>query len=182
MARSVPIGTVWPSSTLTSLRVPATGDGISVFTLSVWTSTRRSYLFTLSPGCFSHFPIVPSVTDSPSLGIFSSKAMTLPLVRGQLAHLGRDLRRVGHEPVFLCFVVRHRGHLRATDAHHRGIQIAERLLRDQRGDLGARAEHAVVLIHDQTLSGLPRFPKHRLHVKRAEAAEVYDIDRETLAG
>src|SRR5207302_9051140 len=78
MARSVPIATVWPSSTLTSLRVPATGDGISVFTLSVWTSTRRSYLFTLSPGCFSHFPIVPSVTDSPSFGIFSSNAISLP--------------------------------------------------------------------------------------------------------
>src|SRR5439155_1308669 len=159
MARSVPIGTVWPSSTLTSLSVPATGDGISVFTLSVWTSTRRSYLFTLSPGCFSHFPIVPSVTDSPSLGIFSSKAMTLPLVRGQLAHLGRDLRWIRHEPIFLWFVVRHRGNFRAADAHNWGVQIAERLLRDQRRDLGPRAEHAVVLIHDQTLTRLPRFPR-----------------------
>src|SRR2546428_13700156 len=159
MARSVPIGTVWPSSTLTSLSVPATGDGISVFTLSVWTSTRRSYLFTLSPGCFSHFPIVPSVTDSPSLGILSSKAISLPpLVRGELAHLGRDLRRIGHEPVFLWFVVRHRRHLRATDPHHERSQIAERLLRDQRRDLGPRPEHAVVLIPDQPPSGLPRFP------------------------
>src|SRR6266542_5554443 len=43
VASSVPIGTVSPSLTLTSLRVPATGDGISVFTLSVWTSTSRSY-------------------------------------------------------------------------------------------------------------------------------------------
>ena len=72
MARRVPIGTVWPSWTFTSLSVPATGEGISVFTLSVCTSTRRSYLLTFSPGCFSHFPIVPSVTDSPSLGILSS--------------------------------------------------------------------------------------------------------------
>jgi hypothetical protein len=76
VARSVPIGTVCPSSTRTSLSVPATGDGISVFTLSVCTSTRRSYLFTFSPGCFSHLPIVPSVTDSPSLGIFSSNTDT----------------------------------------------------------------------------------------------------------
>ncbi len=29
-------------------------------------------MFTFSPGCFSHLPMVPSVTDSPSLGIFSS--------------------------------------------------------------------------------------------------------------
>ena len=72
IARRVPIGTVWPSWTFTSLSVPATGEGISVFTLSVCTSTRRSYLLTFSPGCFSHFPIVPSVTDSPSLGILSS--------------------------------------------------------------------------------------------------------------
>ncbi len=73
VASSAPIGTVSPSLTLTALSVPATGDGISVFTLSVWTSTSRSYFSTFSPGCFSHFPMVPSVTDSPSFGIFSSK-------------------------------------------------------------------------------------------------------------
>ena len=71
-ARSVPIGTVCPSWTFTSFSVPSTGEGISVFTLSVCTSTSRSYLFTFSPGCFSHFPMVPSVTDSPSFGILSS--------------------------------------------------------------------------------------------------------------
>jgi hypothetical protein len=70
------MGTVCPSSTLTSRSVPDTGDGISVFTLSVCTSTRRSYLFTVSPGFFSHLPIVPSVTDSPSFGIFSSNMLT----------------------------------------------------------------------------------------------------------
>ena len=72
VASNAPIGTVSPSATLTSFNVPATGDGISVFTLSVWTSTMRSYFSTASPGCFSHLPIVPSVTDSPSFGIFSS--------------------------------------------------------------------------------------------------------------
>src|SRR2546423_2478137 len=161
MARSVPIGTVWPSWTLTSLSVPATGDGISVLTLSVWTSTRRSYLFTFSPGCFSHFPIVPSVTDSPSLGILSSNAiLLLPLVRGELAHLRRDLLRTRHEPVFLCFVVRHRRHFGTTEPHHRRVQVAERFLGDERGNLGARAEESLVLLIDQQLPRLLLFPEH----------------------
>ena len=35
-------------------------------TLSVTTSTSGSYRRTESPGCFSHFPMVPSTTDSPT--------------------------------------------------------------------------------------------------------------------
>jgi hypothetical protein len=48
---------------------PLTGDGISAFTLSVITSASDSYFSTVSPGCLSHFPIVPSVTLSPNWGI-----------------------------------------------------------------------------------------------------------------
>jgi hypothetical protein len=47
---------------------PATGDGISVSTLSVDTSTRGSSTFTLSPTFFSQRVTVPSVTDSPRAG------------------------------------------------------------------------------------------------------------------
>jgi hypothetical protein len=66
---SVPTGTVAPSSTFNSLITPATGDGISAFTLSVITSASDSYYSMVSPGFFSHLPIVPSVTLSPNWGI-----------------------------------------------------------------------------------------------------------------
>jgi hypothetical protein len=66
---SVPTGTVAPSATLSSLMTPLTGDGISAFTLSVITSASDSYFSTVSPGCLSHLPIVPSVTLSPNWGI-----------------------------------------------------------------------------------------------------------------
>ena len=47
---------------------PATGEGISVSTLSVETSTRGSSTLTLSPTFFSQRVTVPSVTDSPRAG------------------------------------------------------------------------------------------------------------------
>src|SRR5438094_3622789 len=211
-ARSVPIGTVCPSSTLISRSVPDTGDGISVFTLSVCTSTRRSYLFTFSPGFLSHLPIVPSVTDSPSFGIFNSNAMGPPplrgrgfpgrasyrpqgqgplsasvasverssrcsLVRRELAHLRRDLLRIRHEPILLRFVVRHRRNFGSAEPHHRCIKAIERFLGDERGDLGTRAEHAVVLVQHQTFSRLARFPHDRRRVQRPQAAHIDHVRR-----
>src|SRR5215217_6755963 len=68
-AISALFGTVAPSSTRISFRTPSYGDGTSALTLSVMTSSSGSYLATWSPGCFSHLPIVPSATLSPSWGI-----------------------------------------------------------------------------------------------------------------
>ena len=68
-AISALFGTVAPSSARISLRTPSNGDGTSALTLSVMTSSSGSYLSTWSPGCLSHFPIVPSATLSPSWGI-----------------------------------------------------------------------------------------------------------------
>ena len=51
--------------------MPATGEGISVSTLSVETSRSGSSTATSSPSCFSQRVTVPSVTDSPSAGIFT---------------------------------------------------------------------------------------------------------------
>ncbi len=69
IAICAPMWTVVPSSAVISLSVPAKGDGISALTLSVVTSTSGSYFSTVSPGCLSQRPIVPSVTLSPSCGI-----------------------------------------------------------------------------------------------------------------
>jgi hypothetical protein len=54
---------------------PATGDGISVSTLSVETSNKGSSTSTVSPSCFNHRVTVPSVTLSPSAGIWTVVAM-----------------------------------------------------------------------------------------------------------
>jgi hypothetical protein len=70
-----PMGTVSPSFAICSTTVPVTGLGSSTFTLSVLISTIGSYFSIFSPGCFSHFSIVPSVTVSPTSGIVSVNAI-----------------------------------------------------------------------------------------------------------
>src|SRR5262249_46224284 len=71
-ASSAPTGTVSSWLTLISRTVPAAGDGISVSTLSVETSSSGSSPSTAWPTCFSQRVTVPSVTDSPSAGIFTT--------------------------------------------------------------------------------------------------------------
>ena len=68
-AISIANGTVCPSSTRILRRIPSNGDGTSALTLSVMTSRSGSSLATASPGDFSHLPIVPSATLSPSWGM-----------------------------------------------------------------------------------------------------------------
>ena len=68
-ARSAPTGTVSSSATRIFVSLPATGEGTSVSTLSVETSSRGSSTATSSPSDLSQRVIVPSVTDSPSAGI-----------------------------------------------------------------------------------------------------------------
>ena len=70
-ASSAPTGATSSSATLISSTVPATGDGISVSTLSVDTSSRGSSTSTVSPTCLSQRVTVPSVTDSPRAGILT---------------------------------------------------------------------------------------------------------------
>src|SRR4051794_37636747 len=76
-ASTAPTSTVSSSLALISRRVPATGEGISVSTLSVDTSSSASSTATWSPTCLSQRVTVPSVTDSPSAGRLTSVAMEL---------------------------------------------------------------------------------------------------------
>jgi hypothetical protein len=66
------MATVWPASALMAERVPLAGEGISASTLSVEISNNGSSRSTLSPTCFSHLVMVPSVMDSPICGISTS--------------------------------------------------------------------------------------------------------------
>ncbi len=65
---SAPTSAVWSSPTVIESRTPATGEGISVSTLSVDTSTSGSSAATVSPTLFSQRVTVPSVTLSPRAG------------------------------------------------------------------------------------------------------------------
>ena len=67
--RRAPTGTVVSTGTSIEIIVPAAGDGISVSTLSVETSSNASSTATLSPTFFNQRVTVPSLTLSPSAGI-----------------------------------------------------------------------------------------------------------------
>ena len=64
-----PTGTVVSTATSIARSVPATGEGISVSTLSVETSKSGSSTATASPTFLSQRVTVPSLTLSPSAGI-----------------------------------------------------------------------------------------------------------------
>ena len=70
--------------------MPATGDGISVSTLSVETSTSGSSIATVSPTFFSHLVTVPSVTDSPRAGSTTDSLM-LDISFGIISRRGREV-------------------------------------------------------------------------------------------
>ena len=74
-ASSAPTATVASTATTILVRVPLTGEGISVSTLSVDTSSSGSSTLTWSPSDLSHRVTVPSVTLSPSAGIVNEKVM-----------------------------------------------------------------------------------------------------------
>src|SRR5947209_2212778 len=77
---SAPTATVSPSLAATSASTPAAGDGTSIVTLSVSSSTSGSSTATGSPGFLNHLPMVASVTDSPSVGTrISAMIVFLPL-------------------------------------------------------------------------------------------------------
>ena len=74
-ANSAPTATVESTATIIFCKTPATGEGISVSTLSVETSRSGSSTATTSPSFLSQRVTVPSVTDSPSAGIVTEKVI-----------------------------------------------------------------------------------------------------------
>ena len=75
MASTAPTSASSSSGTLISSRVPEAGEGTSVSTLSVDTSSRGSSASTVSPTALSQRDTVPSVTDSPRAGRVTSVDM-----------------------------------------------------------------------------------------------------------
>ena len=80
-ASTVPTSTVSPSATRISATMPSPGLGISVSTLSVEISSNASSWAIASPGCLSHFVIVPSETETPIWGITTSICVPVATAR-----------------------------------------------------------------------------------------------------
>ena len=122
-ARTEPTSAVSSSLTRISCRVPATGDGISVSTLSVETSSSGSSTSTVSPTALSQRVTVPSVTLSPRAGRVTSWPSPPPaagafggrclgggcFLRRVPLRPGLPRRRVPLRPVLLRVLLRRRG-------------------------------------------------------------------------
>src|SRR4051812_22044131 len=133
-ATIVLMATVFPSSTRTSCRRPAPGEGISVSTLSVEISKSGSSRSTCSPGFFSHFVSVPSTMLSPIWGITTSVISVLAFQAGEggLHHLAieyaaeMDGQTTGN--FFKCragSACRHRRYRLGEPAGHDVLEVAE---------------------------------------------------------
>src|SRR4051812_24708115 len=80
-ASSAPTSTVSSSETRILLSTPAAGEGISVSTLSVETSSSGSSTSTCSPSCLSQRVTVPSVTLSPRAGMVTDVGIDAVLLQ-----------------------------------------------------------------------------------------------------
>src|SRR4051794_23546586 len=177
---AVPTGTVAPSATKSFVTVPATGDGTSVSTLSVEISNNGSSALTSSPSALSHFKIVPSTMVSPSCGIWID-VTTASSPRGQTVDRGLDVGDLRQERVLERGRERH-GVVRRCEPNHRRVQMLERLLRDDRGDLRTYPEEVERLVQHQRARRLLDRPDHGLLVDRIHRPQVDDLDGYAASG
>ena len=82
-ASSAPTSTVSSSPTMILVSTPEAGEGISVSTLSVETSSSGSSALTWSPSCLSQRVTVPSETLSPRAGMVTEVDMGVTISFGQ---------------------------------------------------------------------------------------------------
>src|SRR6188474_1354541 len=73
----VPTSMVWPTSTSSSLTVPAHGMGSSTSDLAVSTSSTMSLTLTVSPGATFHSTISASTRPSPGSGSLNVRIATI---------------------------------------------------------------------------------------------------------
>ena len=104
-ASTAPTSTVSSSCTRISSRVPATGEGISVSTLSVETSSSGSSASTESPTSLSHRLTVPSVTLSPRAGRVTSVPLAAPPDDGAAAPEESPLSLAGSASESACCIL-----------------------------------------------------------------------------
>src|SRR5215218_8425419 len=174
VASTVPTSTVSPTGTSTSLSRPLTGAGTSVSTLSVEISTIGSSASTSSPGSFFQATMVPSATETPIWGMVTSAIPALVLEELTAGLL--DVVHLRQHRALERRTERNR-HVGGGDPHDRPVEVLERLLRDQSGDLRGHAAGACRLLHQHDLAGLPHAREHRVTVIGVERPQVEHLDR-----
>src|SRR4051794_17609505 len=112
--------------------IPATGDSMSVCTLSVSMTYSSVPTSTVSPSSTSHSLNVPSVIAMPSFGILMATAMSAH----RLADRRLDIGRLVEVFVFQHLRERHRG-VSGGDPTGGGAQFAVQFLGDAGRHLGA---------------------------------------------
>src|SRR6266508_5634071 len=175
-ARRVPTSAVSPSWTRISLSVPAVGAGTSESTLSVETSNSGSSASTWSPTFFSQRVIVPSVTVSPSCGIWMSTRG--PPSSGVQASTGERQRRLAEQLAERRVRMNERPHLgRARLPVDGEVALLEELGRPGAGDVDA--EHRAVALGDDLHQAVgladderPAVPAEALHLRHDVVAEL----------
>src|SRR3954453_4726700 len=166
--RTGPPSTGAPTSTSSDTTRPVAGDGTSVSTLSVEISTIGSSDSIQSPTRFFHSTTVPSATDTPICGIVTSTAVLIgEELTARLLH-GVDLgeRRALERRAERDRLVGRR------DAHDRAVEGLERVLADQRRNLGADAARARGLVQHHDLAGLAHRREDRIEVERVDRPEI----------
>src|SRR5258707_3259285 len=175
-ARTVPTGTVVPDSTRIALSTPLTMAGISVVTLSVSTSKRGSSALMLSPTFLYQLATVPSVTVSPSWGMITSissvSVSSRRAARSQASPDFRDDARNRWHDRVLELVGGGQRNVGRRDPDDRSLELAENLLLDDRGDLGAPAAQPRVFLDGEDAPGARRFGEQRPRIERHERAHV----------
>src|SRR5271157_4227872 len=173
-----PTLTTCPFTRVISTTTPATGEGMSVTTLSVSTTARASPAFTLCPGATFSSTTVPSVRPSPISGNRNSNNPASRLI-------GHHLSRFGHHPLGADEIVPLASghgvdHVGSRQARGRSFQAVERLLHDGGHQLGGHPETLRTLVHGEEPAGFSYRFHNGARVERVDRAQVDELDRPAL--
>src|SRR5690349_18768169 len=141
--------------------------------LAVSMSTMTSLTLTVSPTATRQVTISASVSPSPTSGNLNSLMQQL-LERAGVVDGVEDAVDPRQEVVL--DTAGRVGSVVTGDALHGRLEGGEALLGDPCGDLGAEAERARRLVHDDRVAGAAHGLVHRGQVERRQGAQVDDLE------
>src|SRR5215210_8160444 len=177
-AMASPTGMSCPSSAISWASVPASSASSSSVTLSVSISAIASPSETSSPSLMSHLTRVPSSIASPILGMITSGNLLLlhvehPACRVRHLLLAREGRELQVPRV-------RRRNLRPANPLHRGVQIIESPVLDDRRYLARYPEPPPLLLHRYGPVCLLDRLDDGVLVERPDGAQVYDLGADAV--
>src|SRR5919112_4181929 len=173
-----PTGISWPSSAMSWASVPESSASSSSVTLSVSISAIGSPSETSSPSLLSHLTRVPSSIASPILGMITSGNLLLlhvehPACRVSYLLLAREGRKLKVPRV-------RRRNFRSANPLHRGVQVVERPVLDDRRHLARYPEPPPLLLHRHGPVCLLDRLDDGVLVERPDGPEVYDLGADAV--